>query len=187
MMLVKFSPCQLLKIRFFSSKEREFLSLSFFSIENPIFFAPNPPLRKYSIWPSLEINFKLETFRYFLISFNEPDPHHWFFPDKMRTTLTKPFTLDSLDTKVPMAEDPPWAFSSNWISIPKRCIKIFQVRRSFVTKSKLVFFILICVSLSPFLYWVPQRLPQIFTVIMYIWIGKVAWFAVYICGNLWNA
>ena len=36
-------------------------------------------------------------------------------------------------------------------------------------------------------YWVPQKLPQICTVIAYICIGKVAWFAVYICGNLWNA
>ena len=37
------------------------------------------------------------------------------------------------------------------------------------------------------IYWVPQKLPQIYTVIAYICIGKVAWFAVYICGNIWNA
>ena len=36
-------------------------------------------------------------------------------------------------------------------------------------------------------YWVPQKFPQIYTVIAYIFIGKVAWFAVYICGNVWNA
>ena len=36
-------------------------------------------------------------------------------------------------------------------------------------------------------YWVPQKLPQIYTVIAYICIWKVAWFAVYICGNIWNA
>ena len=36
------------------------------------------------------------------------------------------------------------------------------------------------------LYWVPQKLPQIFTVIAFICIGKVEWFAIY-CGNTWNA
>ena len=36
-------------------------------------------------------------------------------------------------------------------------------------------------------YWVPQKLPQIYTVIVYICIEKVACFAVYICGNIWNA
>ena len=35
------------------------------------------------------------------------------------------------------------------------------------------------------LYWVTQKLPQISTVILRIRIGKVAWFAVYICGNFW--
>ena len=35
-------------------------------------------------------------------------------------------------------------------------------------------------------HWVPQKLPQIYTVIACICIGKVAWFAVYICGNIWN-
>ena len=35
-------------------------------------------------------------------------------------------------------------------------------------------------------YWVSQKLPQIYTVIVYICIGKVVWFAVYICSNLWN-
>ena len=34
-------------------------------------------------------------------------------------------------------------------------------------------------------YWVTQKLPQIFTVIFRICIGKVAWFAVYICDNFW--
>ena len=34
-------------------------------------------------------------------------------------------------------------------------------------------------------YWVTQKLPQICTVISSICIGKVAWFAVYICGNFW--
>ena len=33
-------------------------------------------------------------------------------------------------------------------------------------------------------YWVPQKLPQIYTVIVYICIGKVALFSVYICGNI---
>ena len=36
-------------------------------------------------------------------------------------------------------------------------------------------------------YWVPQKLPQIYTLIAYICVGKVAWFAVYICGDIWNA
>ena len=36
-------------------------------------------------------------------------------------------------------------------------------------------------------YWVHQKLPQIYTVISYKCVGKVAWFALYICGNLWNA
>ena len=35
------------------------------------------------------------------------------------------------------------------------------------------------------IYWVTQKLPQICTVILRIRIGKVAWFAVYICGNFW--
>ena len=34
-------------------------------------------------------------------------------------------------------------------------------------------------------YWVTQNLPQICTVILRIRIGKVAWLAVYICGNCW--
>ena len=34
-------------------------------------------------------------------------------------------------------------------------------------------------------YWVTQKLPQICTVFLRIRIGKVAWFAVYICGNFW--
>ena len=33
--------------------------------------------------------------------------------------------------------------------------------------------------------WETLNLPQIFTVISRICIGKVAWFAVYICGNFW--
>ena len=35
------------------------------------------------------------------------------------------------------------------------------------------------------LYWVTQKLPQICTEILRICIGKVAWFAVYICDNFW--
>ena len=35
------------------------------------------------------------------------------------------------------------------------------------------------------IWWVTQKLPQICTVILRIRIGKVAWFAVYICGNFW--
>ena len=35
-------------------------------------------------------------------------------------------------------------------------------------------------------YWVPQKLPQIYTIIVYICIGKVEWFSVYIGGNKWN-
>ena len=54
------------------------------------------------------------------------------------------------------------------------CSHIYSVRRS---KEG---------SLPPWIYWVPQKLPQIYTVIAYICIGKVAWFAVYICGNIWN-
>ena len=34
-------------------------------------------------------------------------------------------------------------------------------------------------------YWVTQKLPQICTLILRICIGKVAWFAVYICDNFW--
>ena len=34
-------------------------------------------------------------------------------------------------------------------------------------------------------HWVPQKLPQICTVILRIHIGKVAWFVGYICGNFW--
>ena len=36
-----------------------------------------------------------------------------------------------------------------------------------------------------FSYWLTQKLPHICTVILRIRIGKVAWFAVYICGNFW--
>ena len=34
-------------------------------------------------------------------------------------------------------------------------------------------------------YWVTQKLTQIRTVILRICIGKVAGFAIYICGNFW--
>ena len=37
------------------------------------------------------------------------------------------------------------------------------------------------------IYWVPQKLSQICTVILKICIGKVAWFPEFVCGNLWNA
>ena len=39
--------------------------------------------------------------------------------------------------------------------------------------------------LCVYIYWVTKKLPQICTVILCICIGKVAWFAVYICGNFW--
>ena len=39
---------------------------------------------------------------------------------------------------------------------------------------------------SPNVLQVSQKLPQIYTVIANICIGKVAWFSVYICGNIWN-
>ena len=35
-------------------------------------------------------------------------------------------------------------------------------------------------------YWVTQKWPKICTVILHICIGKIAWFSVYICGNLWT-
>ena len=35
-------------------------------------------------------------------------------------------------------------------------------------------------------YWVPQKLPQIYTIIAYICIGKIAWYALYICCKVWN-
>ena len=40
---------------------------------------------------------------------------------------------------------------------------------------------------TPSIYWVPQKLPQIYTVITYNCIRDVAFFAVYICGNLFSA
>ena len=36
-----------------------------------------------------------------------------------------------------------------------------------------------------YIYWMTQKLPQICTAILRICIGKVARFAVYICGNFW--
>ena len=36
------------------------------------------------------------------------------------------------------------------------------------------------------IYRLPQKYLQIYTVIAYICIWKVAWFAVYICDNIWN-
>ena len=42
-------------------------------------------------------------------------------------------------------------------------------------------------QLYKYVYWVPQKLPQTCIVIAYICNGKVAWFAVYICGKIWNA
>ena len=39
-------------------------------------------------------------------------------------------------------------------------------------------------NMSVVCYWVPQKLPQIYTLIAYICIGKVAWFAVYICIHM---
>ena len=36
-------------------------------------------------------------------------------------------------------------------------------------------------------FWVPKKLPQIYTVISYTCIWTVACFAVYICGIIWNA
>ena len=37
------------------------------------------------------------------------------------------------------------------------------------------------------IYWVPQKLPQIYTVIASVYIGKLVWFTVYICDNKLNA
>ena len=41
------------------------------------------------------------------------------------------------------------------------------------------------ILLLQWIYWVTHKLPQIRTVILRICIGKVAWSAVYICGNFW--
>ena len=41
-------------------------------------------------------------------------------------------------------------------------------------------------QLDTMIYWVTQKLPQICTVILRVRIGKVSWFAVYICGNFWG-
>ena len=41
-------------------------------------------------------------------------------------------------------------------------------------------------KMHKYYYWVPQKLAQIYTVIAYICIGKVVWFAIYICCNLWT-
>ena len=38
---------------------------------------------------------------------------------------------------------------------------------------------------SHIIYWMIQKLPQTCTVILRIRIRKIAWFAVYICGNFW--
>ena len=44
-----------------------------------------------------------------------------------------------------------------------------------------------CAHIFFVLPWVPQKLPQIYTVMAIIRIGKVAVIAVYICGNIRNA
>ena len=42
------------------------------------------------------------------------------------------------------------------------------------------------VSRATLYYWVPQKLPQIYTVMAYICIGKVAWFGVYIFALIYG-
>ena len=65
--------------------------------------------------------------------------------------------------------------SCSWRSVEmyaNRSVQLIFIHRPFLS------------LLLPCVYWVPQKLPQIYTVIAYICIVKVAWFAAYIFGNL---
>ena len=57
----------------------------------------------------------------------------------------------------------------------------------FIYLLSVAFFIAFFMLYLKGMYWVPQRLPHIYTVITSICIGKVAWLTVYICANIWNA
>ena len=85
-------------------------------------------------------------------------------------------------------------YTATHITLNMTCLAM-PSKRSVSVSAKMTFPLLEpgCVSKACFRfswiksYWVPQQLPQICTVILSICIGKVAWFAVYICANIWNA
>ena len=55
-----------------------------------------------------------------------------------------------------------------------------------LTMRELLFILYVVLkSQTNLMYWVTQKFPQICTDILRICIGKVTWFAVYICGNFW--
>ena len=74
---------------------------------------------------------------------------------------------------------------TEWSSMDARCWLLLMVIEP---RASLLFPILLQIygrnRLIPFLLWT-QKSPQICTVILRICIGKVAWFAVYICSNFW--
>ena len=74
-------------------------------------------------------------------------------------------------------------FAPEWDRCRITCQRLISCRVfTFLILNKTVF----KWNMKPDIYWVPQKLPQKYIVIAYICIGKVAWFAVYICGNIWN-
>ena len=61
--------------------------------------------------------------------------------------------------------------------------KVAELFNSYIFDKVLVIFTEACWYCMHITYWVTQKLPQICTVILCIFIWKVAWFAVYICGT----
>ena len=66
------------------------------------------------------------------------------------------------------------------------CVMCYKIINIPYIKRLLDCVLLDCTCVLFLVYWVTQNLPLIYTVIAHICTGKVAWFAVNICGNLWN-
>ena len=74
----------------------------------------------------------------------------------------------------------------------KMCIVHIRYNKGLVQNEKEIYTVtewkvyLNIYCLDKLIYWVTQKLKHLYTVIFCICIGKVALFAVYICGNLWG-
>ena len=81
----------------------------------------------------------------------------------------------------------PLLYDSIWSVLPVILLSKRNVSLYIILIMMVLLFILYVVlkSQTNLMYWATQKLPQICTEILRICIGKVAWFAVYICDNFW--
>ena len=105
----------------------------------------------------------------FSLHFIPLDPHHWLKVQDPESNLTNVRTVRTWQVDF---QDFNFSYLINDSKRKAVSRRIDPINKDSL-KFKFIFLI----------YWVPQKLPQIWTVIVCICIGKVAWFAVYICAK----